>query len=1127
MSGFVHIHNHSHRSLLDGQTTEDEMCRIAKEHGQEFIALTDHGTCAGYVAIEEAGRKYDIKTGKGIEAYFHPDPAKAREAKDQTRYHLILLAKNDKGLENIFKLQRIAWTSGFYGKAVTSLDALESHVEGLVATSSCMAGYIARLLENGEESLAEAALDRMVKLFKGDYYVELQPWNRPELNKFLIDIADAKGLPLIGTIDCHYPTHKHKAVEEALLCVGMFSSLKAREKKFMEEHLVESQSEPDVIKKLDILYPDRGLRFADNDHYVMSEQEARKLFADAGITRDDIFENTLEIADKCNSTIKMGQDLLPRYNKKINSDDYLRGLCESNLAEMGLDKQPEYVERLNEELEIIKGKKFSDYFLVVWDIFDFAKNNNILMGYGRGSAAGSLVCYTLGITRVADPIRFRLPFYRFISVDRQDWPDIDIDIADRDRQKIKDYIRNKYGEENVAGISTYSEFGGKMVVSDVGRIFGVTHKEKMEITPHFSTVDEFILSRDPAVSKFRKKWPHVEYIANSLNGRIRGAGAHAAGLVVSNVPLDTVVPLETRNDPNSDGRVLVTAYDMNDAQKVGLIKMDLLGLKTLSVVQDCVAKVKERKGVDVISQAETLDDPAIFEQFSLGNVVGIFQAEETASKNLLMEMGVDNFEDLYASNALVRPGALMSQTGTYIKRKLGKEPVVYDHAITEEITKESQGTWIFQEQLMEAFVKLAGMTWVESNSMRKIIGKKLSKEEFEPYREKFVSGCSEHIPVKRAEELWGNFIDFAGYAFSKNHAVPYSVLSYVTMWLKHYYPEEYVWALLVNEKNNSSIATYLLEANKLGIKMLLPDINLSGDNFELTDEGIRFGLSNISGLGPSAVTEIVANQPYVSYEDCIARCKKKFLRSNVVEALEQVGAFDSIGHVHEYESYQYYFKLLNYPMNMEVKTGLEGSLSTCREMEVEGAPFGIIKAVVKSTKRTPRYFRVELEDESGPLTVFSNSEANISSGDFLIALVGNKGIHMSFNAYEAEENREHPLFQYVSNPIQSYKGQMEQYGVGDTSESKALIRVLGRRMFTTKNGNAMGNYDIEHFGGYGKLVIFPRDFEQIDKRIQLLEPYVIKPEWYNGSLTLSPNGIITLERFMEIKEKRNDQTRTG
>lgn len=1125
MTSFTHLHNHTEGSLLDGMTSPEEAILQAKEHGQEYIAITDHGSMAQWIRFQEAANKHQVNPIFGVEAYFTENLAQDREDKNtKNRFHLIMLAKNDEGMRNLYRMSKKSWTTGFYMKNIIDWnDVTPEFGRGIIATSSCMGGVVAKYIRQDEESKALQVIERMQQAFE-DFYIEVQPWNAPELNTTLLRIADAMDIPVVGTIDCHYPTHAHKEIEEVLLCIGTWPSLKTKEVDFIKENAQKAKKISGIANKLDFLIPDRNLNFMEHDLHIMSTEEVVSAFQGVGIMRTDIYDNTMEIAEKCSPRIKFGQSLLPKYDQKYNSKEFLEDLAWFKMEELGLNEQ-RYKDQLKYELEVITGLNFSDYFLIIWDLVNWAKRNNIYVGAGRGSAAGCLLAYVLGITDI-DPLEFGLLFWRFINPERLDYPDIDLDFEDRRREDVKNYLKERWGLNNVAGISTFGGFKAKATVKDVSRVFGCSVAEQNAVTQHFDTIEEF--KNSPDTMAFRSAWPEVAPIAEVLNNRVRQAGAHAAGMVVSNRPLDEVCPLETRNDPNSDERILVTAYDMDDCQKLGLIKIDILGLNNLSVVHDAVDAIRERTGRDVYKVSQTLDDPRVFEEFTKANTVGVFQTESSAYRHLLLKMGIDNFNDLAASNALVRPGALLTQTGTYIKRKRGEERISYLSPVLEPITSETYGTFIYQEQIMQTAVELAGFTFPESDQLRKIIGKKKDIKEFEVWRQKFISGASIHITPAQASKMFDDFEKFAGYAFNKSHAIAYSKLSYQTMWLKTYYPTEYMWALLKNEKDKQAIATYLMEALHLGVKLLPPHVNKSMEDFTLDGDEIRFGFGNIKALGPGAVKEIMAKRPFNSIEEMQGRCNKMRVKVGTIEALDKVGAFEGI-HNSVYEHSRYYFEYLNYPIDLNKPTKFDSRLLPCSHF-VEGEDqVGIVKAIVRSTKRTPTYFRVELEDMTGQFTVFADKTMEIKDGDFVLAFVGGKTLYYYIDMYTLEEAQDDPFVQFLNKDPLEDSEEIRSFEVGTIREpilGKALVHVVGMRTFMTKAGKKMGSLLVWDGEDYYDLVIFPVQYAQNAFRLKQWTTLLIKPErMKDGKLTLAKeNSVLDVASFLAIKRMQKTQS---
>ena len=634
--------------------------------------------------------------------------------------------------------------------------------------------------------------------------------------------------------------------------MGQMPSLGAPMKRYAKEHSEEAMSMyTEVLDQVNHMYPDRRLRFDAHSNYVMSTDDVVRHFESVGIY-NDVYTATVEIADKCSSSIKTGLSLLPKFSKKFDSAEYLREIAELGLRELGHYGKQEYMERLSEELDIITRLNFCDYFLIVWDICAFADRQGIARGPGRGSVGGSLLAYCLGITKV-DPIRWGLLFARFINPERVSWPDIDMDFEDKRREEVKDYVREKWGDDNVASISTYGEFKSKSVIKSAASLYQVDYKTINDLTAKFETLDD--LRKIDDGRDFIRKYPNLMKIAERLENRVRTAGAHAAGVVISSEPLWKVCPIETRAEKGADDRLKVIAYDMNEAEKIGLLKFDFLGLKALAVTNDCIKMIKERHGIDVENASLGLDDDIVIHNFNTDSLVGIFQAEGTGYKSLIADMGIESFVDIVASNALVRPGSFVTQGAQYVACKKGLKEPEYHHEVLEPILRETYGTIVYQEQLMQ-MAQAFGFSGAEADILRKIIGKKRDAAEFLPLRQKFIDGACEYVDKRVAVELWDALEKSSMYQFNKSHSVAYSMLSYQTMWLKHYYPLEFIWSCLTNEQKNEDITTFLNEADRLSIRVVAPDINESGASFTLVGDEIRFGLSNVANCGPSAIREI-------------------------------------------------------------------------------------------------------------------------------------------------------------------------------------------------------------------------------------------------------------------------------
>lgn len=1085
---FVHLHCHSEYSLLDGMSTPLDIAKTASTNGQYAAAITDHGTMGGVLKFQDACTKYGVKPLFGIEAYF-VDDIKGDSEDRAERSHLILLAKNNSGLEKLFKASQIGWTDNFYYKPRIDFSLLENLVDNdIIALSGCLGGSICKAIEAGNTSRAEYLSERFIKIFGDDFYYEVQSWNPKHINDGLMKLAGSFGKKVVGTADCHFPTYDDHGDEEVLLLISQYPSFHAADLRKAKDN---ASAQGSIVEKMNAMYPDRYLRFDSINPYIAKADEIGQWFSNAGYANQEILTNTLEVAEKCTASIPKKRKLLPKYLKNLDSDDYLREVATFNLQQMQLGSQglvEEYKARLDEELSIIAKLGFSDYFLMVWDLIKWADTNNIGRGPGRGSVGGSLLAYLLQISQV-DPIKYNLLFSRFLNPERNDYPDIDLDFEDKRRDEVKEYLRNRWGKDNVAAISIYGSFKAKSVIKDISRVYQVPFEEINNITPFFETLDE--LESSPKGKVFKSKYPDIIPIARKLENRVRTAGVHAAGMVISSIPLSQVCPIETRRSTGDSDRAVVTAFDMEDAESVGLIKVDILGLKTVSVIKDCIAKIKERSMIDVTLDSLALDDPEVFQNFNDGNTVGIFQVDAAAYRNLIERMGISNFNDLVVSNALVRPGALLSQGQRYIECKKGIEKPKYPHESVVDILSDTYGTVIFQEQLMQMAVSISGFTWAEADKLRKIIGKKRDAAEFDQYRDKFIKNAI--IPQAAAEKMWAEFELAALYMFNKSHAVAYSMLSYQTMWLKVKYPVEFIWALLYNEDAQDKITAYLMEANRMGIEIKQPDVNISDEYFSIDKQSIRFGLRNVSGCGDTAINEIMSKRPFAAHDEFLAKCSKRAVNSKVRDNLEKVGAFESVGHVSAYDHKKYYLPVLGFAINLSNEENeIDKYVQPISDFHEIKSPLTIVKAVVRSTKKTPQYLRVELEDQSGSTSIFCDRNAEIANRDLVYALIGDRTMHTFTNYHEYESSDLMQLITLMDKGLEHEMSWLYNTGLGQSDSEKALIYVFNSRSFVTSKGKEMANIYAWDGQKILKIVVFPALYTKVKSLIKDTGWYAVK-----------------------------------
>ncbi len=973
---------------MDGLNSPDELAKQAKILGMPAIAITDHGTLSSHRDMQIACEEYGVKPILGVEAYISPtdrfDRSSFKDKSIQAYNHIILLAKNKKGLQNIHKLQEIAWTEGFYSKPRIDREVLKEYAEGIIVLTGCLNGLISKCIERGDLSDAKILLKDFSKTFGQDLYVEVQSHNPPEINRVLLELADELKIKAVATGDIHYAKEEDRILEEALLIIS------TNPKMNKDADFDMSRQMKDMADRFDYLYPDRRMSFKGMNLFMQTREEIEADFKKAGINRTDIFDHTLEIAEKIGSyDLYRNLDLLPV--PKTNADEKLRELAEKGLERLQKASDEVYRARLEEELEVIKEKKFASYFLIVADMINWAKGQEIMVGPGRGSAAGSLVCYAIGITDV-DPIEYDLLFFRFINPDRNDFPDIDTDFEDRRRKEVKEYLKKKF--KYVASISTFTYFKDKGVVRDAARAFMVPLAEVNHALKSVDTFEEYATS--PNTKEFRMKYPEVTWLAERLRGKIRSTGIHAAGVIVAKDDIRNYGPVETREDREDkvSGRIPVIAYDMDTVADIGLIKLDALGLKCLSVIADTLNSIRKRTGKHIDLSKMKFDDPEVYKMLNEGYTKGIFQAEATPYTNLLIKMGATEFEDLVVSNALVRPGAMNTVGASYINRKHGKEAVQYVHPIMQPFTKNTYGVIIYQEQVMQACVHLGGMTWSEADKVRKIIGKKKDAKEFDQFKDKFIEGASKHISKKQAEKLWHDFEAHAGYSFNRSHAVAYSMLSYYTAWLKHHYPLEFIFAALKNEGDKDTRTEYLIEAKRLGLRVQLPHINESDVYFSLQKDSLRFGLAEIKFISDSIANKIIEGRPYANYKEFIEKASKKGsgINSRAVSSLNAIGgaAFeDNPRSGQEKENYYEYlgipaFELKNIPPRIKAQA------LTIDQFDPLGS--FVMFGMVKSIKRGKGWARVELVDETGSIGLFHHEQTQIEAGKMYFILVGDNRI---------------------------------------------------------------------------------------------------------------------------------------
>ena len=999
---YAPLHVHTHYSLFDGIATPQEYVDRAVSVGMTSISITDHGSLSGHREMYRAAKAAGIKPILGVEGYICKDRFD-HEEKDKTDLlnlnynHLIILAKDKIGLENLNKLNELAWTEGFFKKPRMDWSILEQYKDGLVITSGCLSGFLCKAIEADNLAVAKEHIKWAKDTFGDDYYIEVMPHNPAEVNKMLLELADEFGIKPVITPDCHHADKSQRDIQELKLILNSYSNKTEKEVTFAG-----TQKYDNLMDKLDYLYgADRQMSFKNFEIHLLSDEEMRNAMLAQGIDREDMYQNSKDIADQIEDyEIQDNLDLLPA--QYVNPDQELYELAIEGLTKRGLHTNQEYLDRLNEELSIIKDKKFGPYFLVVRNMINWAKKEDIMVGPGRGSAAGSLLCYSLGITDV-DPIQHGLLFFRFINPERNDFPDIDTDIQDSRREEVKDYLVRQY--RHVASIATFLEFKGKGIVRDVARVLNIPLPDVNKVLKLVDDWDEYLTSKSTA--EFRDKYPEIEEYGEQLRGRIRGTGIHAAGVVTSKEPIFKFAPLETRTSPGNKERIPVVAVDMEEAERIGLIKIDALGLKTLSVIQDTLKIVEERTNDKIDLHKIDMEDKNVYAMLSDGFTKGVFQCEATPYTNLLVKMGVKNFNELAASNALVRPGAMNTIGKDYIARKHGKQNLDYKHVNMKKFTEETYGCILYQEQVMLACTELGGMTMAEADKVRKIIGKKKDAKEFKQFQDKFVEGASRFLSPNVAEDLWHDFEAHAGYSFNKSHAVAYSTLSYWTAWLKYHYPIEFMYSLLKNESDKDARTEYLIEAKRMGIPIRLPHINDSDIDFTIEGKGIRFGLSAIKYISDNIASKYIAARPFSSYKQLeeFSFGKGNGVNSRALQALRLIGAatFDDNPRNDE-EVKENLYEYLNLPeFNVSIPQHYHAFINDVEEYEEKGS--FILMGMVKGIKRGKGWSRVEILDKTGSVGIFDEEQSTIEAGRTYILLASDNRIVTAIPADEIKANQ--------------------------------------------------------------------------------------------------------------------------
>ena len=874
MNTFVHLHLHTEFSLLDGAVKIEELPRIIKEKGMDAVAITDHGAMYGVVDFYKACKKEGIKPIIGCEAYVTENRF-SREVKDE-RYHLILLAENDIGYHNLVKIVSYGFTEGFYYKPRIDKEILKKYSQGIIATSACMAGEIpVKIRQDNYEKAKEVALEYQDIFGKGNFFIEIQNHNLPEeklLNSKLIQISKELNIPLVAANDSHYSNKTDAYSHEVLMCIQMGKTIN-------DEHRME---------------------FPNNEFYIKNAEEMHELFHDI----PEAIENTVKIKERCNVEFSFNESRLPVYQVPEGEtlESYLNILCfEGAKNKYGLLTK-EIKGRLDYELEVINKMGYPGYFLIVWDMIKFAKEKGIYVGPGRGSAAGSIVAYSLDITTI-DPLKHDLLFERFLNPERISLPDIDTDFCYVRRGEVIDYLVEKYGNDKVAQIITFGTMAARAAIRDVGRALDIPLKDVDKVAKMIP--NELKITISGSLEKNRElkeltqndsKIGQLIEIAQKLEGMPRHSSTHAAAVVISPSSLNNFIPIKIEGEGN-----LTTQFTMNTVEELGLLKMDLLGLRTLTVIGDTVKRIKENRGISIDINTIPLDDKKTYELLATGKTIGMFQLESKGMQNIIKNLKPDSIDDVIALVALYRPGPIGSgMIDDFINRKHGKTKVSYLHPLLKPVLEDTYGVILYQEQVMRIAKDLAGFTLGEADNLRKAMGKK-QPEYIEKSRQLFLDGCKNiGISEKLAEEIFTLIEYFGGYGFNKSHSAAYGILAYQTAYLKANYKEEFMSSLLSSViMNFDKVNQYISECKKIDISVLPPDVNESEEDFTVKNNTIRFGLGAIKNIGYNSIASIIKErktEPYLDIDDFCNRVDLRTTGKKVIENLIYSGAFDSMGY---------------------------------------------------------------------------------------------------------------------------------------------------------------------------------------------------------------------------------------
>ncbi|MGI6705776.1 MAG: DNA polymerase III subunit alpha [Clostridia bacterium] len=1057
MESFVHLHTHTEYSLLDGAARITRLLDKCSELGMDSIAITDHGAMYGVIDFYQEAQKRGIRPIIGCEVYVAPRSMDDKQAqKDKDYAHLVLLAENNEGYQNLVKLVSLGFTRGFYYKPRIDYQILQEYSRGLIGLSACLAGDIPKFILEGQyEKAIELAVTLNNIFGQGNFFIEIQDHGLREqqrVNPDLIRLSQETGIPLVATNDVHYVERNDAEAHEILLCIQ-------------------------TGKTLD---DDNRMRFETAEFYLKSPQEMIDLFAYC----PQAITNTIEIAKRCEVTFDFNTLHLPAFDVPADTSpsEYLRELCYAGLKKKHENITPELKDRLEYELSTIEQMGYVDYFLIVWDFIRYAKEHGIMVGPGRGSAAGSLVAYTLDITEI-DPLKYNLLFERFLNPERISMPDIDIDFCYERRQEVIDYVVEKYGKDRVAQIITFGTMAARAAIRDVGRALNMPYGEVDQIAKMVPfelgmTIDRALQLNSELRQIYEENYQVKKLIdmARTLEGLPRHASTHAAGVVISKHPLTEYVPLQMNEDS------ITTQFSMGILEQLGLLKMDFLGLRTLTVIRDTLELIRRNKSLSIDIHTIPLDDSNVYNMLSQGDTDGVFQLESAGMRQFMKELKPDNFEDIIAGISLYRPGP-MDQIPRYIAGKNNPERIEYLHPLLEKTLKVTYGCMVYQEQVMQIVRDLAGYSLGRSDLVRRAMAKK-KKDVMEKEREYFIYGLVEDgklvvpgairrgVPEGVANKIFDEMMDFAEYAFNKSHAAAYGVVAYQTAWLKYYYPVEYMAALMTSFLGNSDkIAAYIQSCKKMGIQVLPPDINKSYAKFTVEGNGIRFGLAAVKNVGYNAIQAIIGAREqkgtFADFYDFCGKVELETLNKRMVESLIKAGAFDGMG-AKRSQLMAVYEKVMDGVLQSQ-KRNIDGQVSLFDMALAENKEIAPFSVPLPDLKEFPQKMLLSMEKEV--TGVYISGHPLDEYKEYLESLPVNTLDIMGSASYQDDEEFE--------------TGNIELHG--KVSDGQPVVIggiIVEKKVKATKNNKMMAFATIEDLYGTIEMIIFPTVYQRASKMLE-------------------------------------------